>query len=201
VHSKDNQQWSTTFMKTLLSALSTAAAISLTTTAVHAQEVGIQQSVSFGVFAGGENVTGSYKSSFKPGIVAGTEAQFPLQNRRLALRADVAYHWIGETGTACFETGCVDQGRHSHMWSGSVDLIARLNDPATRWSPYVIAGGAFYLMGNADERLLSFQPSRVGLQGGVGFEVRPRNKTLFVELRYMSVPPGGVVPVTIGMRF
>src|ERR1019366_628902 len=103
--------------------------------------------VSWGVMAGGENLTGAYVGAFKPGIVMGAEVQFPLPTRRLALRADVLYHWIWEYGYVCIETGCIDQGRHSHLVTGSFDLVARLNDPATRWSPYVVLGAAVNLTG------------------------------------------------------
>ena len=151
--------------------------------------------------AGGENVTGAYVGAFKPGIVMGAEVQFPLPTRRLALRADVLYHWIWEYGYVCIETGCIDQGRHSHLVTGSFDLVARLNDPATRWSPYVVLGAAVNLTGNSDEAIVSYRPNHGGFQGGVGLEVRPCKHTYFVEIRYMGVPPGGVVPVTIGMRF
>jgi hypothetical protein len=157
--------------------------------------------VSWGVMAGGENVTGAYKGGFKPGIVLGGEVQFPLPTRRLALRADVMYHWIGEYDYVCIESGCTDQGSHSHLVTGSFDMIARLNDPVTRWSPYAILGAEVNLTGNSDEAIVSYRPNHYGFQGGVGFEVRPWITTVFVEIRYMGVPPGGVVPVTIGMRF
>ncbi len=169
--------------------------------AVRAQNAPTAGPVRWGVMAGGENVTGSFKDAFKPGIVFGGEVQFPLHMNRLALRADVMYHWIGEYAYVCIEQGCIDQGAHSHLVTGSLDLIARLNDPSTRWSPYAILGAAVNITGNSDEAIVSYKPKGNGLQGGVGFEVRPWKTTVFVEVRYMAVSPGGVVPVTIGMRF
>jgi hypothetical protein len=85
--------------------------------------------------------------------------------------------------------------------TGSIDLVARLNDPATRWSPYAVFGAAVNLTGNSDEALVRYRPNHGGFQGGVGLEVRPWITTVFVEIRCMGVPPGGVVPMTIGMRF
>ena len=79
--------------------------------------------------------------------------------------------------------------------------MARLNDPDTRWSPYLLGGVAEYLTGNSDEPLAQFRPNHFGFQGGIGFEIRPSKHTYFVEMRYMGVPPGGVVPVLVGMRF
>lgn len=151
--------------------------------------------------AGGENVTGAFRGAFKPGIVLGAALQFPSSVRRLALRADVMYHLIHENHYACNEIGCGDQFTFSHLVTGSFDVLGCLNDPAARWSPYLVVGAAVNLTGNADERIVSFHPNRLGLQGGIGFEVRPRKTTTFVEVRYMDVRPGGVVPVTIGLRF
>jgi len=187
-------------MKTLLVACAVVTATSLTSLSAGAQDAAAEQPVTWGIMAGGENVTGAFKSTFKPGIVLGAEVQFPLPSRRLALRADLMYHLIGEYDYVCIEQGCTDQGTHSHLVSGSFSMVARLNDPATRWSPYVVAGAAAYLSGNADE-IGAFRPNHAGFQGGVGFEVRPRKSTIFVEMRYMGVPPGGVVPIVVGMRF
>ena len=41
----------------------------------------------------------------------------------------------------------------------------------------------------------------VGAEGGVGFEVRMLQHTFFAEARYMTISPGGVLPVTVGIRF
>ena len=83
--------------------------------------------------------------------------------------------------------------RH-YVVSGSVAMVARLNGPATRWSPYILGGVAVYSYDFEDGNVRALRPNHFGLQGGVGFEVRPRTTTIFIEARYMSIPPGGVVP-------
>jgi hypothetical protein len=161
--------------------------------------------------AGGEGVTGAYRGRLEEGVVGGLMAQFPLASRHLSLRADLMYHWIGNgsgdrvTGTGGAGCGgyfiCTISGSWSRIVSGSFSMVARLNDPKTRWSPYAEGGVAAYLTGNSDEPLAQFRPNHLGFQGGVGFEFRPEKHTYFVEMRYLGIPPGGVVPVVIGMRF
>jgi hypothetical protein len=96
---------------------------------------------------------------------------------------------------------CGSSPNMSYIISGSVAMIARLNGPATRWSPYILGGVGAYSYDFEDGNIKALRPNHFGLQGGVGFEVRPRTATIFIEARYMAIPPGGVVPVTIGMRF
>jgi hypothetical protein len=43
--------------------------------------------------------------------------------------------------------------------------------------------------------------NQFGWQGGIGVEVRSSKHVFFVEIRYMTIAPGGVVPAVIGMRF
>jgi hypothetical protein len=166
---------------------------------------------------GGEGVTGAYRGTFVDGVSGGLLAQFPLSSRHLSLRTDLVYHWVGTMGGDVVDavgpvgnggngrcTGgfsCAVEGSWSRVVEASASLVARLNDPATRWSPYLIGGVAGYLTGNADELLTRFRPNHLGFQGGAGFEIRQRTHTWFVEARYVGVPPGGLVPVTIGLRF
>ena len=53
----------------------------------------------------------------------------------------------------------------------------------------------------SDEPLAQVRSNHLGFQGGVGFEVRPANHTYVIEMRYPGIPPGGIVPITIGMQF
>jgi hypothetical protein len=53
--------------------------------------------------------------------------------------------------------------------SGSLGLVARLNEAATRWSPYIIAGVATYYFGGTDGPLTWMRPNHFGFQGGAGF--------------------------------
>jgi hypothetical protein len=164
------------------------------------------RSNTWGVMAGGVGVTDGFRGHLSSGVVGGIEKLFPLPTRRLALRADIMYAWID----VWHSNGCgggIDPGFCAYVdtWSrlvaGSFSIVGRLNDPATRWSPYAFGGVAAYLTGNSDEPLTYLRPNHFGFQGGVGFEVRPREHTFFVEMRYLGVPPGGIVPVTVGMRF
>jgi hypothetical protein len=161
------------------------------------QDTAIAQPTTWGIMAGRVSGTGTFP--FSPGIAVGALAQFPLSSPHLSIRADAMANFLGNTDKVCDERGCASQGlQYAYVVSGSASLVARMNEPATRWSPYVFAGPAVYLLDNAFEFL---RPNHFGLQGGVGFEYRPSAHTFFTELRYMSVPPGGVLPLTIGMRF
>jgi len=68
-------------------------------------------------------------------------------------------------------------------------------------SPYVLAGAAAYVSDYADGNIVALRPQHIGIEGGIGIEGRFGRSTLFAELRYMTVSPGGVVPLTMGMRF
>ena len=181
----------------------------------HAQSSPDAAHATWGIMAAGDGITGAYRGTLVNGIAGGALAQFPLPARHLSLRADLVYHWVGTNGgdqllilggaggngrcTGGFM--CAIEGSWSRIVATSVSMVARLNDPSTHWSPYVLGGVAAYLTGNSDEPLYQFHPNHFGFQGGVGFEVRPNRHTYFVEMRYVGVPPGGVVPITIGMRF
>lgn len=172
--------------------------------AVRAQDAAAQPAT-WGFMAGGEGVTGAYRGTLSSGATLGLEAQFPLAARRLAVRADVLYHFISDYHYGCSPTsidcGFRSEGVGHSLFSGALGLVARLNDPATRWSPYVIGGVAAYVMGDSYGPFIDMRSNHLGFQGGMGFEVRPRDHTYFVEMRYLGIPPGGIVPVTIGMRF
>jgi hypothetical protein len=155
----------------------------------------------FGFMLGTEEVTGAIKSTppgvIHPGVAIAALGQFPVA-RQLAIRADAMFHDIRDDG-----------GGSSHMSyviSGSVAMVARLNSPEARWSPYILGGVGAYTYHFEDGRIVALRLNHFGLQGGVGFEMQPRatasrTGTIFVEARYMGIPPGGVVPLTIGMRF
>ena len=184
--------------------------VAFLSTGVGAQDAASALPVTWGIVAGGDGVTGAYRGQLAEGVVGGLMAQFPLASRHLSLRADLMYHWIGTGsghrvtlvgGGGCGGILCAIAGGWSRIVSGSFSMVARLNDSTTRWSPYLLGGVAGYLTGNSDEPRIQFRPNHLGFQGGIGFEVRPSNHTYFVEMRYLGVPPGGAVPVTMGMRF
>jgi hypothetical protein len=109
-------------------------------------------------------------------------------------------HLLGAPDDDCDERGCSSQGiSYAYLVSGSFSVVARLNDPATRWSPYVFGGAAVYVTDPVRTDYL--RPNHFGVQGGAGFEFRPATHTYFIELRYFGIPPGGVVPFVVGVRF
>jgi hypothetical protein len=157
------------------------------------------QAVTWGIFAGEESATGAF-SNLDPGFAIGVLAQSPLSARaanRLVLRTDVMFSSIGNNPCGAH---CDAIFPYSFLASASFSLIARLNDPAVRWSPYAIAGGTAYIAESLPH-IGTVKPSVVGFEGGIGFEIRLSRETLFAEARYMSISPGGVVPLTVGMRF
>lgn len=161
------------------------------------QAAGTAAPATWGIMAGRVSGTGAFP--FTPGLSLGALARFPLAPRRLAVRADVMVHFLGDAHSVCTESGCAEQGlNYPYIVSGSLSLVVRMNDPAALWSPYLLAGPAVYLLDNTYDYL---RPNHLGVQGGVGFEVRSSTHAFFAELRYMGVPPGGALPLTIGVRF
>lgn len=166
-----------------------------------AQSVSPDTGNTFGVMVGTEEVTGAIKSvsagGIHPGVAIAALGQFPVA-RQLAVRADAMFHDIRD------ESGL--SPHMSYVISGSVVMVARLNSAETRWSPYILGGVGAYTYHFENGSIKALRPNHFGLQGGVGFEMRPRTTTsrtgtVFIEARYMGIPPGGVVPLTIGMRF
>ena len=169
-----------------------------------AQDGGADPRGSWGIMAGGVSVTGGFSGALTGGPVGGIEAQFPLDVRRLSLRADVMYSWINQYHYGCGgdDSGfCAYSDTWSRLISTSFSLVVRMNDPVTRWSPYAFGGIVGHLTGSPDEPLRSIRANRLGMQGGVGFEYRPYKHTWFAEVRYLGMPPGGVVPFVVGVRF
>jgi hypothetical protein len=190
----------------LISVCGVAVVLSVASIEARAQESDTSQQATWGIMAGGVGVTGGFRGALSSGVVGGIEKLFPLPTRRLALRADIMYAWIDVWHSNGCGGGndpgfCAYVDTWSRLVAGSFSIVGRLNDPATRWSPYAFGGVAAYLTGNSDEPLTYLRPNHFGFQGGVGFEVRPREHTFFIEMRYLGVPPGGIVPVTVGMRF
>ena len=161
--------------------------------------------ISWGWSLGGENVTGAYARSgnYSPGFVVGAQVQFPLPSRRLALRLEGAYHSIAENDYACLLTipdRCVKQGDYSHVVTLGFDLVARLNDPQIRWSPYLLGGMGINVAGSPAESPYDFRQTH-GVQGGAGFEFRLHRATTFVEARYVGLQPGGLTVWSFGFRY
>jgi hypothetical protein len=172
-------------------------AVAIASSWAEAQDASTEQPATHGIMAGGEGVTGAYRGTLSSGAAFGLLAQFPLPSPRLSIRSDAMLNWLSGA-TSCSQDICASSSP-SAVISLGVSMVARLNDPAARWSPYAFGGLAGYIIVQEGE-LTGFRTSPVGFQGGVGFEVRPRTYTYFVETRYMGIPPGGFFPVMIGMR-
>lgn len=182
-----------------------------------AQDVVDQRDGSWGILAGGVGVTGGFRGLLEEGVTGGVMALFPPVSRHFSVRADLLYNWVGSghgdavnvvgpagtTNNGRCDVGitCLIKSSWSRVVSLSISGVAWLNGPSSRWSPYAFGGVAGYLTGNSDEPLAQVRPNHLGFQGGLGFEVRPRNATYFVEMRYLGIPSGGLVPVTLGVRF
>jgi hypothetical protein len=59
-----------------------------------AQEAVDQTHPSWGIVMGGVGVTGAYRGLLSSGASIGADAFFPLASPRLAIRADVLFHYI-----------------------------------------------------------------------------------------------------------
>jgi hypothetical protein len=97
---------------------------------------------------------------------------------------------------------CSKLGDRSQVVTLGMNMVARLNDPQVRWSPYVAGGvGTNIMTGDQGESIYRFRPNRGGFQGGAGFEFRLRSATTFVEGRYFGLPPGGLAVWNFGFRY
>jgi opacity protein-like surface antigen len=167
-----------------------------------AQDARASRPVEFGVMAGGVGVTGQFRGRISSGPAAGAEAQFHLSPRWLALRADLMYMSIANFQTPCAPGFCSMISNETRVMSGGLGVVARLGAPDARWSPYVIGGIATYHVDKSDSFLMAtVRTNPFGWQGGLGIEVRSPKRAFFAEMRYMTIAPGGVVPIMVGMRF
>ena len=151
--------------------------------------------------AGGVGVTGQFRGKMSSGLAVGAVLQRPLSPRWLALRADLLYLAISNPAEPCpdFRGNCSSA---SEIASGSLGVVARLNARESRWSPYAVAGVAAYHIGHfISPAVGTIHTNPFGWQGGLGIEVRSSRHVFFAEVRYMTVAPGGVAPVVLGMRF
>ncbi len=46
-----------------------------------------------------------------------------------------------------------------------------------------------------------FERTQGGLQAGVGLDVPFGRRGMFFELKYISLPPGAILPFVVGFRF
>ncbi len=192
-------------MRTHLVGVALASAILFAAQTSNAQEVSTDRPVQVGFLLGGEKTTGTFASGGAFGFawIAGVQAQVPLPVRRLAFRSDIAYHgYVTEHCVFAVQPGggssdCGNNPLRSVL-SLSADLVVRLNDPKTSWSPYLLGGGAFY----SGSSKVGGLPSSAGVQEGFGFEIRPaRRWIVFAEWRHMGMGSGGMSAVTLGARF
>ena len=176
-------------MKRALSAM-LACALALPVT-VAAQDAPLPPA-QWGILFGPQIVTGPFTGAFRTGAVFGLLGNVPITPQRLSLRLDATYHWMNDQSNS---------NRFSWILSGSADLIVRAKDRGAEWSPYALAGVAVYGFGDSEGSIQFYHPKHFGLEGGVGVEFREPHHTTFIEARYQSIPPGGVIPIVLGFRY
>ncbi|MFI5233786.1 MAG: hypothetical protein ACHQSE_14905 [Gemmatimonadales bacterium] len=187
-----------------LVACAISTAIGLFGNLAHAQDVTATRPVEFGLMAGGVGVTGQFRGKMSSGPAVGATLQFPLSRRWLALRADLMYMAIRNHLPTCpgLPADCVISSAPTEIASGGLSVVTRLNGLDSHWSPYVVAGVAAYHVGHfISPAVATIHTNPFGWQGGLGVEVRSSRHVFFAEMRYMTIAPGGVAPVMIGMRF
>ena len=171
---------------------------------VCAQGITTGGSGGFGLTAGGVGVTGQFRGTMSSGVAIGAVLQLPLPPRWLALRADLMYLSITNKLPTCSNLldNCLSDPGASEIASGGLAVVARLNARESSWSPYIVAGVATYHVGHfLSAAVAAVRTNPFGWQGGIGIEVRSSKRVFFAESKYMTIAPGGVVPVVIGMRF
>ena len=146
----------------------------------------------WGILFGPQIVTGPFTGSFNTGAVFGLLGYVPISQQRLSLRVDATYHWMNDQS---------NENRYSWTISGSADLIVRTRDRGAAWSPYALGGVAAYGFGDSEGSIQSYHPKHFGFEGGVGVKFRRPHHTTFIEARYQSISPGGVVPIVVGFRY
>jgi hypothetical protein len=169
-----------------------------------AQDAPAKRPIEFGIMAGGVGVTGQFRGILSSGPAGGVEMQFPLSPHWLAWRADLLYTAIANYQTPCGGRpgDCSATGNVARVVSGSLGVVARLRAPDARWSPYVVGGvAAYYVDGSDSFRTTTVRTNPLGWQGGLGIEARSSKHVFFAEMRYMTISPGGVFPIVMGMRF
>lgn len=154
--------------------------------------------VQFGIMLGLEHFTQSLsRGDNSIGLAVDALLQAPLPPRRLAIRGDFMYHGYAEGGCLASLPARCTVSPFPELLSIGASLVARMNDPRTRWSPYVLAGIELYAGTQGREA-----PTPAGLQAGVGFEIQlMRRATVAAEWRAMTVATTRIMPVTFGMRF
>jgi hypothetical protein len=120
-----------------------------------------------------------------PTSAATTGQSIAIETSHFAVRLDAMFHYL------TFHCGSFVVCSPATPGSGTASVVARLNNASQRWSPYAIAGIASFIN----------EYSTFGLAGGAGLEVRAATHTYFLEARYMRMSGGGLVPITLGMRF
>lgn len=158
--------------------------------------------VSLGIAVGMDRASGSLIGIDKPGITIDADVQYRRSESRFALRAGLGYHTFPKYPTVCAFQNCSYQGLWSQITSGSIDLVAYVNPSGHHWSPYILVGAAANsTTGPTNWSAPEYDRLHGGWETGLGVEVHPWKQTVFVEGRYLSLPFGGVVPVTLGVRF
>ncbi len=158
-----------------------------------AQSSSDPSSISWALSVGGESVTGALKSGASRYAV-GLALQVGPPTEHFALRADLSYH--GGLPASCSSGALCGGGLE--VFATSIGVIFRLNDKSRSWSPYLLGGLAVYALDQTGD----LKPAHFGAQYGAGFEVGSKKSAkLFLEVRYLDLSQGGLVPMVVGIRF
>jgi hypothetical protein len=166
---------------------------------VCAQNAAPDDRPSLGWVAGLEHVTQATMPLEGTSITIGALADFPLANRHFSVRSDILFHVIGLGRAGSSTPDVLIETDPGFVASGSLGVVAYLNDRSARWSPYLIGGAAAYLY---DGDHFGFaHTNHFGLEGGAGVEFRAHNHDLFFEARYFTMAPFAIVPFVFGIRY
>jgi hypothetical protein len=156
--------------------------------------------VSFGIFAGASVPLGDFANFASTGWHAGGLLQWNSPTAPLGIRADVAYHDFGNSGTSTANPSMV-VGTINGMWLFPSTSTVR---------PYLIGGGGFY-----NERCEECNSqTKLGVNGGLGVAVPLSGISTVIEARVHLVFDGRdaagnvpaisnstFIPISVGILF
>jgi hypothetical protein len=168
------------------------AAVALTANAAAAQSP--LKPFSFGVTGGASMPTGDFGDAASTGYNVGALLELKPIASPVSLRFEGTY-----------------QSFDAKAFDGTARIVAGLANAALRLPvgtlvhPYIIGGAGMYNVGGkAGGQSLESQ-NKIGINGGVGFELPLTGISTFVEARYHNVFTEGssttLFPVTVGLRF
>lgn len=151
--------------------------------------------LSFGISAGASVPTGDFADFASTGYNVGALLEVRPAAMPLSFRLEGGYQSFG------FQDG-VDG--NMNIMSGVANAAYRM-PLGTMIRPYVIAGAGMYSMKAESNGLSTDRENKLGVNGGLGFELPLTGISTFVEARYHNVFTDEnsltLFPVTFGIRF